>query len=596
MTGDRPLLGALADEGGVSFGAYVTPSRACAVRIRDADGAARGLYPMRAIGGGYFETRVEGAGPGTLYELVIDGRKLPDPHARFLPMGVHGPARVEAARYVPKNRPVATRLAEQIIYEIHVGTFTPEGTYDAARRRLGYLASLGVRTIELMPLAAFAGARGWGYDGVAHYAPFAPYGEPDDLRRFVDEAHGYGLSVVLDVVYNHFGPSGNYLSAFSDEYFVQAETTWGQAPDFARAPMRRYVIDNATYWVREFGFDGLRLDAIHAIDDRSEVHVLREVTAAVHQLGKRVLFAEDERNDPDVVTSLGFDALWADDFHHQLRVTLTGENEGYYGAYAPGARGVADAINRGWIYEGQIFPATGNPRGKPARELLAESLVYCIQNHDQIGNRPFGDRLSASVSTDAYCAASMLLLFLPMTPLLFMGQEWAASTPFLYFTDHEPELGDAIAEGRRRELRSFSAFADPASALPDPQAAQTFESSKLRWDERSEEAHRAVLELYRELLYLRRTDPVLQDPARERLQAEARGDVLVVRRALGADVRVLCVNFGATSVPLRRLEIGPRLLPVLTSCGELEGDVLPAKSAVLLAARVGAGAGLESRG
>jgi maltooligosyltrehalose trehalohydrolase len=590
--GARPLLGARWVGGETRFGLYATGVESCAVRLFDAQGVARTTHPMQALGGGYYEASVAEARPGTLYKFVLHGRELPDPYARALPFGVHGPARVAPAQYSPKNPPVTPSLAEQVIYELHVGTFTREGTYDAARQHLGYLAGLGVTAIELMPVASFAGARGWGYDGVAHYAPFAPYGSPDDLRRLVDEAHGYGLAVILDVVYNHFGPSGNYLSAYSPDYFAGEATPWGEAPNFACPAMRRYAVENAIYWLEEFGFDGLRLDAIHAIVDSSEEHVLRELTAAVQQLGKRLLFAEDERNDPATVTSLGFDAIWADDFHHQVRVTLTRENDGYYAAYRPGAQGIADAINGGWIYRGQTYPRTGKPRGRPALGLLAESLVYCIQNHDQIGNRAFGDRLSAAVSIEAYRAASMLLLLLPMTPLLFMGQEWAATTPFLYFTDHEGDLGRAIVEGRREEFRGFAAFDDPTTRarVPDPQALATFEASKLDWRERADPLRAGVLDLYRELLYLRRSDPVLRHGSREGLRAEVTGDVLVVSRRWGGDVRVLCVNFGASAAALDRLALGELryegLVPVLRSDGPLRGNTLSARCALLLAGGV----------
>ncbi len=585
--GGQPVLGAKWTGDGTRFGAYATGVAECAVRLFDDQGGARSTHPLRAAGGGYYEALVREARPGAPYKFVLDGRELPDPFARSLPQGVHGPARVVEAGYRPRHPRVAPPLSEQVVYELHVGAFTPEGTYDAARSRLGYLADLGVSTLEIMPVAAFAGQRGWGYDGVAHYAPYAPYGSPDDLRRLVDEAHGHGLGVVLDVVYNHFGPAGNYLSAYSPDYFVRAATPWGEAPNFACPAMRRYVVENALYWLEEFGFDGLRLDAIHAILDPS---VLRDLAAAAHRLGARVLFAEDERNDPAGVTDLGLDALWADDFHHQVRVTLTGEQDGYYRGYAPGAAGIADAVQRGWIYEGQVYPSSGKPRGSSARALRAEQLVYCIQNHDQIGNRAIGDRLSASVSPEAYRVASTLLLFLPMTPLLFMGQEWAATAPFLYFTDHEGDLGRAVAEGRRKEFEGFEAFSKPGHhvRVPDPQAYETFEASRLDWGEQASPRHAGVLALYRALLKLRRTDPVLRHASRDDLHAEARGDVLVVRRRLGADARVLCANFGATEVPVEALGLpDAELRPIFTSDGAAGGP-LARHRAVIFAGRAGA--------
>ncbi|MDP3215104.1 MAG: malto-oligosyltrehalose trehalohydrolase, partial [Deltaproteobacteria bacterium] len=516
-------LGAHADGPTTRFGAYVTAAQTCAVRLYPTDGRAT-THPMRPRGGGYFELATGDAPPGTLYRFVLDGRELPDPYARFLPRGVHGPAMVTRAAHAWRHPPVRRPLAGQVIYELHVGAFTPEGTYAAAAERLAELAALGVTTLELMPLAAFAGERGWGYDGVALFAPHAPYGAPDELRAFVDAAHGHGLGVLLDVVYNHLGPAGNYLSAYSADYFTSAaRNAWGDAPDFALPAMRSLVLANARYWLEEFCFDGLRLDAVHALVDPSPRHVVAELTAAAHALDPGiVIIGEDDRNDASLVAA-GLDGLWADDFHHALHVALTGERDGYYGAYSPGAAEVARAIDRGWIFEGQAYGTSGRPRGTDASALPASAFVYCLQNHDQVGNRALGERLTADVPLDAWCAASAVLLFLPMTPLLFMGQEWAASTPFRYFTDHEPELGALVTAGRREEFKHFRAFSDPAAAarIPDPQAAETFARSRLRWDERGAEPHARVLALYRALLALRRADPVLREATRAGLAADA---------------------------------------------------------------------------
>jgi maltooligosyltrehalose trehalohydrolase len=493
-----PLLGAEVERGAVHFGAYAPHARRCAVRrFEDADDPDD---PMAAVGHGYFEARVR-CGAGTLYKFVVDGRELPDPYARYLPLGVHGPAAVVHPGYTFRYPEVALPFSDQVLYELDVGAFTPEGTYDAACRRLGYLAALGVRTIELMPLSAFSGRGARGYDGVAHYAPFAPYGTPDALRRFVDEAHAARLSVVLDVVYSHFGSEGSSLGAFADEYFdgdaAACRSSTRLRPNFASPAMRRYVVDNAAYWLREFRFDGLRLDAVPATEGAPEPQVLRELTASASALGKHLLFAEDERQ--------------------------AGEREGGRrgrGAYLPGPRDLADAIN-----------------------------------HGLMGPRAFGDRLSASASADAYRAVSMLLLFLPMTPWIFMGQEWAASTPF------------------------------------DPRADDTLSRSKLRWEEPSRGPHAEVLALYRELLYLRHSDPVLRVSSREGLSAAVRGEAtLVVRRQLGQDVRVLCVHFGDRPVSLRELGLEDAdLLPVLSSAGdggdaELSDGLRP-HEAVILAGR-----------
>ncbi len=561
-------LGAELLTSGTRFTTYSSASSVF-VRLFEEGSGAPSDYELEAQGQGFHGRILPGVGAGALYKFVLDGRELPDPYARFLPRGVHGPAEVVESSYAWRHACVSRTLREQVIYELHVGTFTPEGTYRGAIARLRDLAELGVTTLELMPLGAFAGTRGWGYDGVAPYAPFAPYGRPDDLRAFIDEAHGLGLAVLLDVVYNHLGASGNYLSAYSPDYFGgAARNAWGESPNYAHPVVRRYLLDNARYWLEEFRFDGLRLDATHAIADTSERHVLRELSEEVRSLRPpRVLIAEDERNEPRLVTEVGLDAIWSDDFHHQTRVTLTGERDGYYGAYEPGAAGVARTLARGWLFEGQPFGSEdARPRGANADELSAERFVYCIQNHDQVGNRAFGDRLSSAVSLDRYCAVSLLLLLLPMTPLIFMGQEWAAETPFLYFTDHEPELGELVREGRRAEFARFDAFADPAlrERIPDPQAESTFESSKLRWQERDHEPHRRVLALYRDALALRRSDPVLRGARRESLDATACGNVLRVELHHDGTRRKIVVNFSGRSQSLADLGI-PRATLLLSS-------------------------------
>lgn len=595
-----PLLGARVVPGGTRFGAFVTTARTCAVRLQGPDGRALGTHELarHPAAAGHFEADVPGVGHGALYKFVLDGRELPDPYARFLPQGVHGPAMVYESRYDWRHGEGVTRpLSEHVLYELHVGTFTERGTYSGVRERLADLASLGVTAIELMPVAAFPGQRGWGYDGVALYAPFAPYGEPDELRRLVDEAHGAGLAVFLDVVYNHLGPAGNYLTAYSPEYFTsEFRNAWGDAPNYARPAMRRYVLDNARYWLGEFRFDGLRLDATHAITDPNQGprHILAELADEVAaRFPGRLLIAEDDRNEARLVREVGLDALWADDFHHAVRVSLTHERDGYYAAYEPGPKTIAETLQGGWLYQGQVYPPRGEPRGSSAAGLPAEAFVYCIQNHDQIGNRALGDRLGEAVSLDAYCAASTLLLFLPMTPLLFMGQEWAASSPFQFFTDHEEELGRAVSAGRREEFKHFRAFSDPAARakIPDPQAEATFLRSRLDWSERDRGAHGRVLSLYRQLLALRRQDPVLSRPSRERLAARAEGQVLIVRRWSGAEAgapveeRWLLVHFGQGAVPLTSLGVpeGKARLLLRSDLGTGRTDHIPGETALLLA-------------
>jgi maltooligosyltrehalose trehalohydrolase len=553
-----PRLGAEIIEGGTRFAVFASHASDCQVRLLDRDGSVRATHPLAPRGDGVFAADVPGVDHGALYDLLVDGNRLPDPYARFLPQGVGGPAMVIQPQHVWRHgEGVTVAPHDRIIYELHVGAFTPEGTYPAAARRLPALAELGVTVVELMPVSSFAGRWGWGYDGVAHFAPHPAYGTPDDLRHFVDEAHGLGLAVIMDAVYNHFGPAGNHLAAFSPDYFTkELKNAWGDALNFRHPAVRRYVLDNARMWLCDFRCDGLRLDATHALVDPSERHIVQELAELAHGLTPRkFVVAEDERNDPGLVRRMQVDAQWADDFHHVAHVTATGERDGYYAGYARGAPTVADTIRRGWLYEGQVYPATGRPRGKPSDGMPAESLVYCLQNHDQVGNRAFGERLSTILNASALGieparALAAVLLFLPMTPMLFMGEEWAASAPFQYFTDHEPELGKLISRGRREEFNKFKAFSEPAAReqIPDPQDEETFQRSKLRWDERDGGVHASMLALYKALIALRRNDPVLRVGSRERLEAHGRGNLLVARRWSDAGDRVLVANLGAEAI------------------------------------------------
>jgi maltooligosyltrehalose trehalohydrolase len=570
------------------FSLFTTTARDCYVRLFEPDlreGANYRLQPSAECG--VLRATVSRVPPGTLYKFVLDAREVTDPYARFLPHGVHGPAMVVDPRYAWKHACVSRPLREHVIYELHVGTFTEEGTYEAAAQRLDHCVELGITALELMPIGAFAGDRGWGYDGVAPFAPFAPYGTPEQLRAFVDLAHGRGLAVFLDVVYNHMGPDGNVLPTYSPEYFShEMKNAWGDAPNFAHPAVRRFMLSNALYWLREFRFDGLRLDATHAICDDTSKHVLRELSDVVSRLEPaRLLIAEDERNEPALITELHLDGVWADDFHHAVRVSATREREGYYRAYQPGVATIARAINRGWLFEGQPYGPTGQRRGSAADALAAECFVYCIQNHDQIGNRAFGERLCADVTQQAYRTCSMLLLYLPMTPLLFMGQEWASSSPFQYFTDHKPELGHMISRGRREEFSAFAAFREPAmrERIPDPQSALTFTRSKLRWNELHAAVHADTLRLYRAAIALRAHDPVLRNAGRRELEASSIGDVLVVKRWWGERERVLLANLGDAAVALEGLPQPARAQPLLTSDGAAVREHLSSWSAVLLA-------------
>jgi maltooligosyltrehalose trehalohydrolase len=405
-------------------------------------------------------------------------------------------------------------LCAAIIYELHVGTFTPAGTYAAARERLDHLVGLGITHVELMPLATFPGRHGWGYDGVDLYAPHPAYGTPEELADFVATCHERGLAVLVDVVYNHLGPDGNYLGAYGPYFTDRVKTPWGQAVNYDGAQsdeVRRFFIDNALMWLGDYGFDGLRLDAVHAIFSFEAVHVLEDLAAAVHELAlergrELLLIAESDLNDPRLVLSAargGFelDAHWADDFHHALHRYFTGESEGYYADYS-GLPDIAAAFNDGYVYQGQYSAFRQRRHGRAPRGVTPDRLVVCSQNHDQIGNRARGERLSMLVEIPKLKAIAALTLLSPFVPLLFQGEEWGARTPFLYFTDHQDtELGRLVSEGRAHEFRSFRRGA----AIPDPQADATFERSKLDWTELREPRHAELLDWYRALIALRKS-------------------------------------------------------------------------------------------
>ncbi len=425
-------------------------------------------------------------------------------------------------------------MRDLIIYELHVGAFTPEGTYDAAIEKLPHLVDLGITAIELMPLADFPGGRNWGYDGVFPYAPASAYGTPDQLRKLVEAAHGQNLAVILDVVYNHLGPDGNYMGAFNPAYFNRRQKTpWGDGLNYSDPAVRAFFLENAPYWMNEFHIDGFRLDATHAIADPSERHVLAEITDLIHANGGFAI-AEDERNERLVCTSaseggLGFDGCWADDFHHVVRVMALQEREGHYAGFKGSANELVETLQHGWLYRGQTQPQTGKRRGTDPDALAPEQFVYCISNHDQVGNNAFGERMGQRVDPAFYRAASALLLLSPYTPMLFMGQEWNASSPFLFFTDHKPELGKKVTEGRRREFSGFSAFRDPEARerIPDPQDERTFLQSKLKWDELPQRENASLVALHRELIRLRRTHAVLEDRSREYWTVEKLPDEII---------------------------------------------------------------------
>ncbi len=567
---EGPSLGARSEAAGVRFTAWSDKARDVSVVLYD-----RHNEPSREVALGRteephtFMTFVRQLRPGALYDFKLDGRIAVDPYARSLPFGVHGPAQVTAPLKPHAGARRRVSLDDnEVLYELHVGTFTADGTFEAARQRLPELRELGITTIELMPIAAFAGKRGWGYDGVGLFAPFAPYGSAQDLSTFLDTAHTLGMSVILDVVYNHLGPDGDPLPAFSDAYFdSERRNAWGKAPALEKQAFRRLILDNARYWLKDLGFDGLRLDATHELEPGGDPHILGELARVARSCSPAaVLFAEDSRNDPRALLDHGLDAVWSDDFHHALHVLLTSEQDGYYGAFSGHLSDLAQVIERGQLFEGQLS-ASGKPRGKSAAGVPAQRFVFALQNHDQVGNRAHGERLHTLAGLDAFCAASLLLLFLPATPMLFMGQEWAASAPFLYFSDHAGELGMRVSHGRRQEFGHFSAFRDADIAqIPDPQAESTFLRSKLDWSERRWPEHAQTLALYRRALELRRTDAVLS-AARE-LSVGTLGNTLWAVRRNAHGERLLLFNAGpATSLESVAGRSPSEARPLLSSNG-----------------------------
>jgi len=501
---------------GVSFRTWVTGKKSLSVVILDPEGNPIRELPLERDALGYASVVDPEAKANTLYKYRINGELLPDPASRFQPQGVHGPSQVvDPNQFVWTDQswtPPAT--SDLLIYELHVGTFTPEGTFRAIVSRLDYLQKLGMTAIELMPIADFAGDRNWGYDGVSLYAPCRAYGTPDDLRFLVDMAHKAGLAVILDVVYNHLGPDGNYLGAYSDQYFNPSHhTPWGDAfnldsPD--SRPVRDHFSQNPVYWKKEFHIDGFRLDATQAIPDDSPKHVIQEIAERVQALGGFVI-CEDPRNERKIVLpreqgGYGCDAVWADDFHHVVRVQMTHEDEGYMGYFKGTMEELLKILRVGWLFTGEL-QKDGILRGTRGDDIAPQRFVHCISNHDQIGNRARGDRLHQIISPESYRAASALLLLDPYTPMLFMGQEWGASSPFLYFTDHHKELGKGVTEGRRKEFADFSEFRDPAkrNEIPDPQAIESFERSKLVWQELENAGAGKLLRLYKDFLQFRKS-------------------------------------------------------------------------------------------
>jgi maltooligosyltrehalose trehalohydrolase len=651
LTSRRLPVGAelAADGAGVHFRVWAPRRRRVEVVI-ERGGATNGSPQsilLEPAGDGYFSALAPTVGPGALYRFRLDGGEYlyPDPASRFQPDGPHGPSQVVDPRAYHWNDRDWRGIGPegQVLYELHVGTFTREGTYDAAARELPVLKELGVTCIEVMPLCEFAGRWGWGYDGVDLFAPFHHYGDADALRRFIDRAHELGIAVILDLVYNHLGPDGNYLREFAEDYFDREHMTdWGEALNFDgenNAPVREFFVSNAVYWVEEFHFDGFRFDATQAIVDASAEHLLAEISrraraAAAKRDCRIYIVNENEPQNTRLVRptdrgGYGLDALWNDDFHHSALVALSGRNEAYYTDYLGRPQEFISAAKWGYLYQGQRYKWQKKRRGTDALDLPPTAFVHFLQNHDQIANSGRGYRAHQVAGPAHVKVMTALLLLMPQTPMLFQGQEFAASSTFHYFADHNPELSKLIQQGRAKELSQFPSVATEAMKeyLIDPAAEATFRRSKIDLNERHEGFHREMFDLHKDLLRLRREEPAFR-------RVQRRGDIdgavlghdaFVLRffarpgehsgsEHVSAGDRLLVVNLGTDA------ELNPAPEPLLAPPAgyrwtilwssedpryggsgtaaldtEMEGWHLPGRTAVVLAARPAAEAEVQTR-
>ena len=567
-----PVGAEVLPQGGTHFRVWA-PKRKRVEVVFEGDGQK--TFELEREENGYFSGLAESAGDGALYRFRLDGDDYlyPDPVSRFQPEGPHGPSRVvdpTKFRWTDEAWRGAS-IKGQVVYELHVGTFTREGTLEAARGELEELRRLGVTCVELMPVADFPGKFGWGYDGVNMFAPTRLYGDPEDLRRFVNEAHGLGVAVILDVVYNHLGPDGNYLRQFADDYFSEKhKTEWGDALNFDgenAGPVREFFLSNGRYWTDEFHFDGLRLDATQSIFDDSDEHLLKALGREVRDAAKgreTIIVAENESQQSLIARPVerggyGLDGLWNDDFHHSAVVALTGRNEAYYTDYKGRPQEFVSAVKYGYLYQGQRYKWQRDRRGSPSLDLSPQAFVNFIENHDQVSNSARGERVHSRTSPGRFRAMTALMLLAPGTPMLFMGQEFASSAPFLYFADHEPDLAAKVRAGRAEFLAQFRSIAtrQVSEQLADPGDARTFERCKLDFSER--EKNRNVYEMHRDLLRLRREDAVFGAQSPRGVDGAVLGDEAFVLRFFGegGDDRLLIVNMG------RDLNLDPAPEPLL---------------------------------
>jgi maltooligosyltrehalose trehalohydrolase len=546
-------FGAIFDGSGTTFRVWAPRPRSISLELLDPQPRS---IALAAVADGIFEARVAGAMPGTRYRYLLDGeRRRPDPAARAQPEGVHGPSQVVDPRFAWQHARRRWRMAELVLYELHVGAFTDAGTFDGAIARLDALVELGVTAVEIMPVASFSGRRNWGYDGVSWFAPQASYGGPDGLRRLVDACHARGLAFILDVVYNHFGPEGNYAGELAPWFTPRHKTPWGDAIDYdgdnARY-VRAHILDNVTMWLRDYRVDGLRIDAVHAIADDSPRHIVADIARVCHE-HEALAIAESDLGDVRVISAgepggWECDAQWSDDFHHALHAVVTGERQGYYADFGALAQ-LNCALAQGFVYQGQHSIYRGRSFGTPSAHLPGERFVICAQNHDQVGNRAVGERLAQLAPGCAHAVAATLLLA-PAVPLIFMGDEHGEPAPFLYFTDHQDAaLAEAVRVGRRREFPSW-----PPEAVPDPQALATFTRSRVDHALAQREPHAGLRRFYRALLQLRRQRPELARLDRARLEVnvdEDAGGLVYARRGDASDSAVAVSLRGrAVTMPL----------------------------------------------
>jgi maltooligosyltrehalose trehalohydrolase len=564
-----PLVGAVRSRGETSFRVWAPQAKSVEVVFEESTQPPLALTREPA---GYFAGAT--SAHVSLYKYRVDGTgPWPDPCSRYQPQGVHGPSMiVEPSTFKWSDEQWrGIRLHGQVIYELHIGTFTPEGTFDAASGKLSYLRELGITTIEVMPVAQCPGRFNWGYDGVQLFAPYHVYGDPEAFKRFVDRAHAIGLAVILDVVYNHLGPDGNYLRCFSPHYFsTRHKTEWGEALNLDgehAQGTRDFIIGNARYWIDEFHLDGLRLDATQSIFDDSSPHILEELARGAREAAQPRSIIIVSENEPEHARQLlptqqggyGLDGMWNDDFHHAAKVALTGTRDGYFGDYTGRAQEFLSCVRHGFLYQGQWYPWQKQTRGQPAQGVPAEAVIVFLQNHDQVGNTFLGDRVHGSTAPGRYRALMALTLLGPQTPMLFMGQEFAASARFMFFADHHEELATLVHKGRREFLSQFRAYSDEATQqrVPAPHAESTFLGSKLDWKEA--EHHAETLAFHRDLLQLRACDPVISQQDATKIDGATLSEQSFVLRWSDSEHgdRLLVINLD------RELPLNPPAEPLL---------------------------------